>query len=161
MHSVLFVCRANLARSPMAVALFRSLVACAGQESLWHIESAGTWAEEGELPAPLASEALKDWGLELVGHRSRCVYRELLQGFRLILVMEKGQKEALRAEFPNLASRVYLLSEMTGIRKDIPDPAGAPLNAYVDIAQQIRHLLVTGFERIEHLARENCGSAPH
>ena len=114
-YAVLFVCRTNLCRSPMAACLLRDLlsrrdlpsrsdrVAATGRPEEWRIESAGAWAQEGQPAAPLARRALGEWGLDLPDHRSRSVSRELLQGFHLILAMERGQVEALRAEFPDLA----------------------------------------------------------
>ena len=157
-HSVLFVCRANLCRSPMAARLLRDLlsrrdrVAATGRPEEWRIESAGAWAQEGAPAAPLARRALGEWGLDLPDHRSRSVSRELLQAFPLILAMERGQAEALRAEFPDLAPRVYRLSEMAGRRMDLPDPPDGRLVEVLDLARRIRELLVQGLERVLSLA---------
>ena len=151
-HSVLFVCRANLCRSPMAACLLRDLLSRRGDPGAWRIESAGAWAQEGAPAAPLARRALGEWGLDLPDHRSRSVSRELLQGFQLTLAMERGQAEALRAEFPDLAPRVYLLSEMAGRGTDLPDPPDGRLVEVLDLARRIRELLVQGLERVLSLA---------
>ena len=80
----------------------------------WRIESAGTWAVYGEQAAPRAIKVLKARGIDLSAHRSRVVDPNMLSQMRLILVMEKGHKEALQVEFPRYASKVFLLSEMVG-----------------------------------------------
>src|SRR5450759_1158879 len=102
LYSVLFVCRQNVCRSPMAARLLCDLVTQNDDLSAWRIESAGTWGIEGAALASRANQAMKQLGLELDGHRSRCVNGAMLQDFRLILTMEKGQQEALRIEFPAL-----------------------------------------------------------
>ena len=51
LYSVLFVCRQNVCRSPMAVCLLCDLVAQNGDLSAWRIESAGTWSVEGDALA--------------------------------------------------------------------------------------------------------------
>jgi len=90
MHSVLLVCTANICRSPMAEALLRARLGEAAAD--WRIESAGTWALEGEGAAPRAIKVLKARGIDLSQHRSRVVDASLLNRARLVLVMEKGHK---------------------------------------------------------------------
>jgi protein-tyrosine-phosphatase len=130
MPSVLFVCKANICRSPLAMALFRHRLEQQGELPGWRIESAGTWAMEGEPPALKSIMLLGRRGINLRSHRSRTVSRELLQSFDLILTMERGHKEALRAEFPEIASRTFLLTEMVGENRDIIDPMGGSLEAF-------------------------------
>jgi protein-tyrosine phosphatase len=130
MPSVLFVCTANICRSPLAMALFRHRLEQQGELPGWRIESAGTWAMEGEPPALKSIMLLGRRGINLRSHRSRTVSRELLQSFDLILTMERGHKEALRAEFPEIASRTFLLTEMVGENRDIIDPMGGSLEAF-------------------------------
>jgi len=154
LYSVLFVCRQNVCRSPMAACLLCDLVAQHSDLSAWRIESAGTWSVAGDALAPRAYQAMKQLGLELDGHRSRCVNYDMLQSFRLILTMEKGQQEALWIEFPVLRSRVYCLSELIGQHWDLLDPPGGDLADYMDVAQQIRGVLKEGFDKIKRLARE-------
>ena len=151
MPSVLFVCTANVCRSPMAEALWRSRLA---EEAGWRVESAGTWALDGQLAARYAQQVLKGRGSDLSQHRSRVVDKELLESFNLILVMEQGHKEALRFEFPGVASRVYLLSEMVDESRDIHDPIGGSLLDFEDTAREIDRILEKGSEKIRRLAGE-------
>jgi protein-tyrosine-phosphatase len=130
----------------------------------WRIESAGTWAPEGEPAAARTRQVLQAYGIDLSDHRSRPVSNALLASFNLILTMERGHKEALRAEFPALASRVYLLTEMVGQFFDIQDPIGGPLVDFEATAQEINMLLSRGFEKISRLSQdepENISPAAH
>jgi protein-tyrosine phosphatase len=136
----------------MAVGLMRLQVGAELAE--WRIESAGTWAPEGQPAAALTQLVLLKRGVKLDGHHSRQVDPDLLQDFNLILVMERGHKEALRLEFPSVASRVYLLSEMEGGKYEIRDPIGGVLVDFEDTAREIAMILENGYENIRRLASD-------
>jgi protein-tyrosine phosphatase len=131
MPSVLFVCTANVCRSPMAMAIFRNLVQ--GDQEDWEVASAGTLAIEG---LPVASKA---------------VTQELIDRFDLILTMEKNQKEALTVEFPKKAKRIYLFSEMIGLVYDVPDPVGKSLVNFQNTYNEIEQTLKMGLRKIRRL----------
>lgn len=150
--SVLFVCTANLCRSPMAAALFRDMVKRRGSDLDWRIESAGTWAAEGNPAVSQVQQVINERGIDLSDHLSQSVSEELLQRFNLILTMERSHKEALRVEFPSHAERIFLLSEITGFEHDIKDPIGGPASEYHVTANEIEELLERGFDQIVSLA---------
>ena len=153
--SVLFVCTANQIRSPMAVAMFRQMLQqCDPQWKKWRIESAGTWAPSNQPPLPSAQMAMSRRNLDISQHRSRMVSRELLSEFRLILTMEAGHKEALQVEFPEIAQRVFMLSEMTGVKKNIADPIGGQPDLYEKTAAVIETILQGGCQRIIELSHQ-------
>jgi protein-tyrosine-phosphatase len=137
----------------MAAALFRSKMAEA-ESGEWQIESAGTWALEGERAPGGVELVMRKWGLDLSAHRSRCVSRDLLAPFHLVLTMEQGQKEALKTEFREMSERIYLLSEMAGLQREIYDPAGGRLEDFEATAVELDHLISLGFENICRLAQE-------
>ena len=138
----------------MAMGLLYARVA--KQVDPWKVESAGTWAIPGQPAASNTRKILLESKIDLDEHRSRTVTRELLYDFNLILVMEQGQKEALRAEFPEIASRVFLFSEMVGENFDLEDPIGGPLEAYRTTAQTIERILNQGFEKISRLSADQA-----
>ena len=150
MPSVLFVCTANICRSPMAIAIWQSKVA--DDPSNWVIESAGTWALVGEPAAPYTQRVLANMGLDVGSHRARSVSRELLGQFNLILTMEKGQKEALHTEFPDFRDRVFLISEMINEYFDIHDPYRDPIIEYQATAGEIESILSQGYGRVIELS---------
>jgi protein-tyrosine-phosphatase len=156
MPAVLFVCTANMCRSPMAEALFRHRLRQAELGEDWRVESAGTWARDGDHAASGSIHAMGEVGLDISSHRSRAITYDLLCQYDLILVMSKGHQEALRVEFPDLAGRIHLLTAMAGPAYDVPDPIGGPLSGYREIAREIDGLLARGFKRIVQTATDNA-----
>lgn len=153
MPVVFFVCTANIIRSPIASALFAKKLAEKGFSSEWQVASAGTWARDGYPAARTSQDLLAPMGIDLSRHRSRMLHEGLLQNADLVLVMEKGHKEALWVEFPAYRKRIFLLSEMIGVEADVQDPVGGTLDDFRDTIQDIQELLDQGFDRIIQLAK--------
>lgn len=152
-RSVLFVCTANRFRSPLAEAVFRKLLREHGIDMNWDVGSAGSWTEGGLPPIPSAAWFRDQLGLDLSQHRSRSVSRELMTKYHLILVMEKGHKEALRVEFPEMSRKVWMLTELCDSPGyDIPDPATQPEETYLGVAREITALIEKCFPEICRLA---------
>ena len=151
-HSVLFVCTANICRSPMAMGLLQEMTS--DDPGIWRIKSAGVWADSGYPAAGNTQKILKEKGIDLKSHRSQPITRELVSNFRLILVMEKNHKEALQIAFPELASRIYLLTEMVDRSADIIDPIGGALVDYEETAFEIQSILKKGWKKIRKLSKE-------
>jgi protein-tyrosine-phosphatase len=78
----------------------------------------------------------------------------MIEGFNLILVMERNQKEALKTAFRNKASRIYLLSEMIGKTFEIVDPISGTLADFNATATEIDNILTEGFPIISQLSAE-------
>jgi protein-tyrosine-phosphatase len=152
MPSVLFVCTANQCRSPTAQALFARKLEEEAVEGDWRVGSAGTYAQPGMPPTPNAQSVVGELGLDISDHRSRRVDADLLADFDLVLVMERGHKEALQFEFPEAAARVHLLSEMVGEVYDIEDPVGKSVEEYRAMRVELGDLIGRGFGRIRELA---------
>ncbi len=151
MPSILFVCTGNQYRSPIAAAYLSRLLQGRGVEG-WQVDSAGTWAVPQRTIYPDAAHAASKMGVDVGSHVTRLVDEAMLGEYDLILVMEKGQREALNVEFPTVRERVYLLSEMLdGVLFDIPDPVSSTDGIDVilrDMCDVIRH----GLPRIIELA---------
>lgn len=152
MPVILFICTANIIRSPIASALFSSKLAEVGLAGAWQAASAGTWAREGYPAAQESQALLSKMGIDISRHRSRMVTEGLLKNASLVLVMEKGHKEALHYEFPAFKSRIFLLSEMCGIEADVHDPVGGTLSDFEATIRDIQELIDQGFPRIMELA---------
>lgn len=151
--SILFVCTANLIRSPMAAALFRvRLMMNEPEWRRWRVDSAGTWAASGHPAAVEAQMVMQRRGLDISAHRSRPVTFELLRRYRLVLTMESGHKESILAEFPQFHGSVYLLSEMAGEMEPVKDPVGGTLIEFENTANVIDRWLTAGMPRIHQLA---------
>lgn len=148
MPSILVVCTANQCRSPMAAALLRRRLADSPQPAGWHVASAGTWARPQASAALLMAQVAEEWGIDLRGHQAQEVSAELLADQDLVVVMERGQKEAIALEFPWVAARLYLLSELTGPAYDVADPIDQALDDYRATAQELDDLVNRGLARM-------------
>lgn len=147
--SILFVCTANICRSPMAAGIFKKLLKTKSENwKKWKVESAGTWTSRGNPAAQKAIDAMDERGIDIHDHASRPITHLPLNRYRLILTMEAGQKEAIQIEFPAVASRTYLLSEMIGETRNIKDPIGGTMQDFVKTADDLEHLLDEGFTKI-------------
>lgn len=147
MTTILFVCTANRYRSPLAAAIFQQELRLRRPGEHWTVVSAGTWADNGSPAAAGALVGGQSMGLNLGAHRSRSIDAELVRAADLILVMEQGQKEAIRSEFPESAGKMQLISEATtGVAYDVPDPVG-PADG-TNVAAELSEMIHAGFERI-------------
>ena len=151
MPHVLFVCTANICRSPVAEGLLRQMFAARGMTE-WTTSSAGTWAADGQNAAHNSQAVAADRGVDIARHRSRIVTRDLVRKADLVLCMESGHAEALRAEFYRDAKKIFLLSNLVDQRYSISDPYGQALDQYERMAEEVEGLLQQGFDRLILLA---------
>ena len=134
MRSILFVCTANICRSPMAEGVLRKLLADAGREADFEIDSAGTHDYHvGKPPFAAARECAKRRGYEI----SHLVARRVAPGdfdrFDSILAMDRGNLASLRTIAPTRCKDTIELLLAYGdahYDKDIPDPYGKPDKAF-------------------------------
>lgn len=152
MPRLVFICTKNQSRSVLAEAFFNQLLKERGLSDGWQVESAGSWVDES---SPATAEAIAEAekrGYSLEGHISRDISGISLQDVDLMLVMEKGQKEAILFEYPQLKGKVQLLSELSGSAYTIPDPY-LTNEPYAAVALEIEDLINTNFETIIKLAK--------
>ena len=159
MHSVLFVCTANMCRSPMAEVLFEEIIRNEGEEEDWWIDSAGVSAFDGEQATNNTRLVAGERGLDLTSHRSKLTSRAVVEPFSLVLVMEERHRLMLREAFPELSERVFLLREMIGGTEDVHDPIGTDIANYRAMAEEVNTALTEGFNRIRELANDRNNEA--
>lgn len=157
MPNILFVCTANICRSPVAAALFRQKLEAYGRTpSNWTVQSAGTWATIKRGPSRFSKQLMADRGIDISGHRANMIDAALMAQSDLILCMETGHVEALKIEFPHFQNHIFTLSEMVDKPYNIPDPYGGPLEGYQRMVTDVERLIEAGFRRIVFLAEENA-----
>lgn len=138
---VLFVCYANVCRSPLAAGLLRALAEQRGVGSRLRIDSAGTSAIEGSPPHPLSCAVAKQHGFELSGY-ARQLIRDDLTRFDHVLVMDRRNLATIE-RLAGPQANLRLLRALTkprarGPELDIPDPIGSGAPAYAKVYELLR-----------------------
>lgn len=140
MKSLLLVCTGNTCRSPMAEVLAEDLLAkkhgvsrdrLAGAGV--RVGSAGIMTGGGAPASPEAVVVMRERGLDLSGHVSRPLSRELVQDADLILTMTRGHLEGLLTLVPDARDRAGLLD----VEGDIEDPIGQSIEVYREVADRM------------------------
>ena len=139
----------------MAAALLSGMLNRHGNSRDWSIRSAGTWAEANQPAMALAQLVMAERGLGLEGHRSQPLDRELLQQADVILVMTDSQREAMQIEFPEVANKTYLTSQLIDQSFDIEDPVGGTIDDYRRCARDLENILTAGFDHLVKLTQSS------
>ena len=155
MARILVICTANICRSPVAAALLRDRLRQRGLGD-WTVSSAGTWATAARPASRYSIDVAGRHGFNITDHRATMVHERHLREADLALTMEDGHAEALRAEFPTHAHKVYLLTEMVGRTYNIPDPYGGPIEEYQHMYDGLVEVIDAGLDRIITLAQQNA-----
>ena len=153
-RQILFVCTANVCRSPMAEAIFNALAEESGLA--YQAASAGVAALEGEDITPNARAALDEVGIYANEHRARQVGEEMLEEADLVLGMGPRHVATLRRRFGGLSERVYALPEYAlgaPPEEGIPDPYGQTMTAF---RASVRQLLEYTEALVGRLEREGA-----
>ncbi|WP_421997056.1 low molecular weight protein-tyrosine-phosphatase [Reyranella sp.] len=131
---VLFVCTANICRSPMAEGVFRALADKAGLGAAFSIASAGTTGiHAGEPPTSAAIEAAARRGYDIAAQRSHPVSKEDIGAADHVLAMDRGHVADLRWMAPrDKIDRIQLLTRFGPMPSitDIQDPYGGTPQDY-------------------------------
>jgi protein-tyrosine phosphatase len=117
MNEVLFVCHANICRSPMA----QRLTALAAGDRLI-TASAGTHAFAGDPMHPGAAAALREVGADPAGHASRPLTGAMVGSASLVLTATREQRAAAATLAPAALARIFTLRQFGRLAAAV-DPA--------------------------------------
>lgn len=109
-ESVLFVCHANLARSPLAAALLSAHLRAAGRSDI-AVTSAGVRADHGTDRLDEVHELAAECGLDLGSHKPRQLVPELLHDATLVLTMTEEQRAEATRLLPAAVNRTFTMIE--------------------------------------------------
>ena len=120
-YHLLFVCTANICRSPMAEGLARDYA----QRRGWSVEcrSGGIMGLIDKSAAKNAVRVLKEIDIDISGHKSQGITQELVDWADHILVMELRHAIKLRERHENLGTKVLQLGSFGGL-VEVDDPVG-------------------------------------
>ena len=146
MYNILFVCTANICRTPIAKFYLRHLLTDDGLASHYSVNSAGTWAMAGQTAEPNSILVCKEHDLSCTNHKATPITTTEMNQADLILCMGKEHHQDLSSIFPHFKNKIYVLTDygLDGVipkMRSIKDPYGRNLafyrNVYRDICDEI------------------------
>jgi protein-tyrosine phosphatase len=140
---VMFVCTANICRSPIAEKLFRMMIL---KENLPLATDSCGLIEGGHNISLSSMQLLLERGItEAQEHVSKQVTPQMITSSWLVLTMEERQRDWLREQNQNSERKILTLNEIVGETGDIKDPYGSDLESYrktfVIIEDRLKRLL--------------------
>ncbi|RKX32902.1 MAG: low molecular weight protein arginine phosphatase [Verrucomicrobia bacterium] len=130
---VIFICTANICRSPMAEQLFRHALNAEDEPyRAIRVASAGVSAADGQPASANSLRALQPVGLSLANHRSRHLTQTMLDDALAIFCMTETHLDLIHLQFNRVPERLHLMREfIPGTDEiEIPDPFGGNLRQY-------------------------------
>jgi low molecular weight protein-tyrosine phosphatase len=152
---ILFVCHANLCRSPLAERLTRQAFGEVFGEgaSQVAVSSAGTHAFVGSPMHKGSAQVLDECGIDAGGFASRQLNASILSGADLVITADREQRAACVTMAPGTVRRAFTLRQFTRFVAAVPPvprltqgPVPDRLRALVEQIGAVRHLVqpVTG-----------------
>ncbi len=144
MPTILFVCTANICRSPVAEKLFNHYVL---RDKLHYAGDSCGLLPGGQAISAGSLQLLLERGItDAQDHISKQFTPEILSGSRLILTMEERQRDYLRENEPGMAQKIFTLNEYLGETGDVKDPFGSGIDNYRRIFEiideRIKNLII-------------------
>jgi protein-tyrosine phosphatase len=132
--SILVVCTANVARSPLAHVMLAASVDV-------EVDSAGTKARAGDAAAVPSQQLAAARGLDLSGHRSTPVVPGAIEAADLVVTMSERQRDHCGSLVSGAGPKVFTLRELVrllaaaGLDGDEPAPSPAAVATRAHLAR--------------------------
>ncbi len=147
---IMFVCTANICRSPIAEKLFREMIA---REGLALASDSCGLIEGGHIISLNSMQLLLERGImDAQSHVSKQVTPQMVSSSWLVLTMEERQRDWLRNANPNATNKIWTLNEIVGEEGDIKDPYGSDLDSYRKTFEIIENRLTQLMTKIKSKA---------
>ena len=140
---VVFVCTANVCRSPMAEKLFEQALQESSVKKKIQVFSAGISAMDGDKASENSIEACKEIGIDLNDHRSSALTRATLQNASAVFCMTESHRALMQMyfELPE-NSPVFLMREfLEQGPAELPDPYGQSMEVYRACREDMKEAL--------------------
>ena len=129
---VLFICTANVCRSPMAERLFAQEVSKANLPKKIVSYSAGLSAMDGDKASQNSIDACNEMGLDITDHKSTGLTRTSLEEASVVFCMTESHRALINMYFdlpPGYP--IFLMREFVEEgSKELPDPYGQDIEVY-------------------------------
>jgi protein arginine phosphatase len=132
---ILFVCTANICRSPMAHYYLQKIIE--ENQLRFEVRSAGFLQSDVRI-SQNSYQTLQENGIDAAAHISTRLNDAVVSSSWLILTMTKTHKLNLIDHFPNAINKTFTLSEYAGYQQDIDDPYGLDIFHYRQTYQKIK-----------------------
>jgi protein-tyrosine phosphatase len=140
---VVFICTANVCRSPMAEKLFEDALAKSSCKKKISVFSAGISAMDGDQASDNSVLACKEEGLDLSDHRSAAITRATIENASVIFCMTESHRALLHMyfELPEDAP-IFLMREfIENGSSELPDPYGQDMDVYRECREDMKEAL--------------------
>lgn len=149
---ILFVCTGNICRSPMAVGLFKKMLAekLGIEESQleskgYKIISGGTASIYNAPASENAITIMKELGSDISEHLSQPVTLTQIEEADQVYVMTQGHFTTLKEWTPDATDKMSLLNPSN---EDIQDPIGSGFDVYRQCVLKLKHSLEVILDKI-------------
>ena len=152
---VVFVCTANVCRSPLAEGILRHRLRCMGIGKKVQVSSAGTHVgQKGRCPDPRAEKIAAEAGVSLRGIRARSLTRRMIRHSDYLIVMERRHLHSIARLCPGEGlQNVHLLGSFLPLQDgevtDIPDPYFGDWQGFVDVYERLNMALSALLSELE------------
>lgn len=143
---ILFVCTANICRSPMADYYLKDKIEKDGLK--YDVRSAG-FLGGGFQISENSKAILAEDGMNAADHISTQLNDDVVRRSWLILTMTEKHKEMLIENFPNAAKKTFTISEYAGFNQDIDDPYGLDIGHYRETFKKIKTRIDLIWEKLK------------
>ena len=138
--NILFVCTGNTCRSPMAGAYFKSLCEKSARPDII-VETAGTFAGEGEPASAQSVAVMKDYGIDLSTHKSSTLTKGKIDAADLIIAMTASHRHHIGSMSASALKKTKTLLEFAQNNGNISDPFGGTEKIYSDCFSEMKEAL--------------------
>ena len=148
---IVFVCTANVCRSPMAEKIFEEALVKSGNKKNIRVFSAGISAMDGDQASENSLLACEEIGLDLTDHRSSAITRATIENASAIFCMTESHRTLLNMYFevPE-KTPIFLMREfMTEGSRELPDPFGQDMEVYRTCCDHMKEAIPSLLEWVE------------